>query len=91
MDLIAAIICQSVYLFLGALMWLLVARVLLGFFADGEEPSPALTFCTVVTEPVVYPVRNFLSRIPALQESPIDFTFMATSLILILVRLALPV
>ncbi len=91
MELIVTLISNTVYLFVGALMWLLLARALLGCFADEEEPSPALIFCTVVTEPVVSPVRNVLSRIPALEESPIDFTLMATSLILIIVRLALPI
>ncbi len=72
-------------------MWLLLIRAVLGMFADEESPSFILTFCSVVTEPVVYPVRVLLAKIPALEESPIDFSFMATSLIIILVQTALPI
>jgi uncharacterized protein YggT (Ycf19 family) len=83
------IISHTVQFFLSALSWLLLARALLGFFAD--EESPFLMFCCVVTEPVVAPVRGLLARIPVLQDSPIDFSFMATCLIVILVQSALPI
>ncbi len=83
------IISRTVYFFLSALSWLLLARALLGFFTD--EESPLFMFCCVVTEPVVAPVRGLLARIPVLQDSPIDFSFMATCLIVILVQSALPI
>lgn len=70
-------------------MMLLFLRVLLGFFAS--EDSKLHIFCAIVTEPVVYPVRVLLSRIPALEGFPIDMTYMATYLILIIIQSALPV
>ena len=82
------VVSQTVSAFLSALMYLLLARVLIGFFSD--EETPILNFCTTVTEPVVSPVRNLLSRIPALQDSPFDFSFTATCLIIMIVQLALP-
>ncbi len=69
-------------------MFLLLARVILGFFAD--EESKAFDFCYAITEPVVSPVRGLLSHVPVLADSPIDFSFMATCLIIILVQDALP-
>ncbi|MBR6562605.1 MAG: YggT family protein [Clostridia bacterium] len=82
------IIAQTVNAFLEALMLLILVRVLITFFTD--EESPALNFCSAVTEPVVAPVRGLLSRIPALEDSPIDFSFVATSLIIMIVQMALP-
>lgn len=70
-------------------MFLIFLRVILGFFAD--EESKLYIFCCVVTEPVVHPVRVLLSHIPALDEFPIDVTYMATYLVLILIQSALPV
>ena len=69
-------------------MFILLARVILGFFAD--EESRASSFCYAITEPVVSPVRGLLSHVPVLADSPIDFSFMATCLIIILVQDALP-
>lgn len=88
MDQLLYILTRSVNLFITVMMFLLVARVLLSLFSD--EESPVNLFCCVVTEPVVYPVRVLLSHIPALEDFPIDFSFMATSLILMLVQAALP-
>ena len=70
------------------LTFLLLGRVLIGFFAD--EESSLYSFCYAVTEPVVSPVRNLLARIPALDGFPIDFSFMATCLIISIVQMALP-
>ena len=70
------------------MMLFLFARVLLSFFFD--EEMPLNVFCCVVTEPVVYPVRVLLSHIPALEDFPIDVSFMATYFILMLVQAALP-
>lgn len=67
---------------------LILARLLLGLFVD--EESPVYSFCYMATEPVVSPVRNLLGRIPALADSPIDFSYVATSLILFIIQSALP-
>ena len=89
MDQMIYVAIRSVDVFISALMILIFLRVIIGFFS--EESSPLLIFCSVVTEPVVYPVRALLSKIPGIEDSPIDFSFMATYLILILVQSALPV
>ncbi|MBE6692066.1 MAG: hypothetical protein E7586_01870 [Ruminococcaceae bacterium] len=89
MDQLLFVMMRSVHVFLSALMLLLFLRVLIGFFS--EEESGFLVFCSIVTEPVVYPIRLALSHIPGIEDSPIDFSFMATYLVLILVQSALPV
>ena len=88
MDQLLYVTMKSVSVFLSAMSILLFLRVLLGFFSD--EESGFLVFCAVVTEPIVAPVRKLLSLIPGMDDSPIDFSFMATYLVLIIVQAALP-
>ena len=88
MEYLFYLVSRSVMFFLDALMFLLLARVLLSFFLD--EESRVLNFCSVITEPIVSPVRVLLSHIPALEDSPIDFSYMATSLIIMTIQIALP-
>lgn len=88
MDGLFYILATTVSGFIGLLMWVLFARVLLGFFS--AEESKAMVFCVAVTEPLVSPVRNAISRIGALEDFPIDLSYMATYLILIFIKAALP-
>ncbi len=83
------VVSTTVNVFLEAFQWILLVRVLLPFFSDTEE-SPVYAFCCAVTEPVVGPVRSLLDRVPALEGSPVDFSYVVTCLIVILVRIALP-
>ena len=89
MELFLYLVTRSVDVFLSAMIWLMLIRVILDVFSDGE--SRFHVFCTAVTEPVIMPVRALLSRIPALDEFPIDISYMATYLILAIVQAALPV
>lgn len=83
------IISRTVNAFLSIFILLLLARALWGFFSD-EEESRVYFFLYAITEPVVSPVRSMLARVPFLQESPIDFSFMATCLLISIVQTALP-
>lgn len=83
-------VSQTVNAFLSIFMLLLLARAIVGFFAGEDGESGLLLFLFAVTEPVVSPVRRMLARIPLLEESPIDFSFMATYLIIMIVQTALP-
>jgi len=83
-----AIITSTVAGFVTALSYLILARVLIQLFSSDE--SKAYEFCFAVTEPVVSPVRNALSKIDALSESPLDFSYIATFMLLSITRLMLP-
>jgi uncharacterized protein YggT (Ycf19 family) len=48
-----------------------------------------MVVCYAVSEPVVAPVRNMLDRVPGIRDMGIDFSFMATYLLLEIVRLLL--
>jgi len=83
-----AVLTSTVAVFVTALSYLILARVLVQVFSD--EESKTYQFCYALTEPVVAPVRSVLSRIDALSESPLDFSYLATFILLSIVRLMLP-
>lgn len=59
-----------------------------------DNNSPALekvmNFLYAVTEPLIYPVRVLLDKIPALRSMPIDISFMVTFLLLSMIQTMLP-
>jgi len=87
------IVSGTASLMLNGLLFLLLARVLLSLFAaEGESPLAGIyIFCCAVTEPVVAPTRRLLDRIPALQDSPMDFSYLATAFIIMIVESALQI
>lgn len=85
---IIVISTTTVAVFVTALSYLILARVILQIFAS--EESPMLMFCYAVTEPVVYPVRTALSRIGSLADSPLDLSYVATFILLTIIRVMLP-
>lgn len=87
MEAFAEILEVAVLAMLELLGYALLLRAILGLFAS--EESRVLGFCYAVTEPFVSPVRNLLSLIPALEDFPIDLSFMATYLILTICRIVL--
>jgi uncharacterized protein YggT (Ycf19 family) len=77
-----------VAVFITALSYLILARILLQLFVSDE--SRAFQFCYAVTEPVLSPVRDALSRFDALADSPVDFSAFVTIILLTLVKIFLP-
>ncbi len=84
---VVSVLQYAVLLFLDVLGYVIVARCILSLFAS--EDSKLLLFCYAVSEPVVAPVRRLLERIPALEDFPIDFSYVATFLFLTVVRTVL--
>lgn len=87
MENIVSVLQYAVLLFLDVLNYIIVARCILSLFVS--EDSKLLQFCYAVSEPIVAPVRHLLERIPALEDSPIDFSYVATFLFLTVVRTVL--
>ncbi|MBP5231160.1 MAG: YggT family protein [Clostridia bacterium] len=77
----------SVLILIEVMGYLILARVIMSMLAS--EESRIYLFCCAVTEPVVAPVRALLFKIPAMENSPIDFSFMATYLLLTICRFIL--
>ena len=68
----------------------MLVRMILPFFLEPEESRIyAFTFC--VSEPFIAPVRLILVKLNIGQDSPIDWSFFATYLILMIVQTLLPV
>lgn len=65
-----------------------LARVFLQLFAS--EESKAFGFCYAVTEPLISSVRNALGQINTLADSPLDFSYLATFILLTIMRVMLP-
>jgi uncharacterized protein YggT (Ycf19 family) len=60
-------------------------------FFPSLEGSRVGAFVTVVTEPFIIPVRAVLYRLNIGQDSPIDWAFSLTYILIYIVRLFLPV
>ena len=68
----------------------MLLRMILPFFLEPEESRIyALTFC--ISEPFIAPVRMIMVRLNIGQDSPIDWSFFATYLILMVLQMMLPV
>ncbi len=67
----------------------MIARMLLPFFVDPEESRVYAISC-YLTEPFIAPVRAIMVRLNIGQDSPIDWAFSVTYLIIFLLGMFLP-
>ena len=84
---VVEIIQISVLLFMEVISYAMLIRAILSIF--GSEESKLLMVCYAISEPVVAPVRSLMDRIPGVQDMGIDFSFMGTYLLLMIVRIFL--
>lgn len=82
------ILVAAVDLFLEMLLLAMFVRALFSWFAS--EDNRIHSFLISVTEPFILPVRAFLVRFNLLTDSPIDFSFMITSLLIWFISILLP-
>ncbi len=71
---------------LSVLNFAMLARALLSWFPVDEDNRLAVLLY-YITEPLIHPVRNFLERFDTFRNSPIDFSFLITSTLLIMVTM----
>ena len=83
MDLFIEIIKSCVLVFLSTLQVAMLIRAVLSWFVMGDG-GRFVNFIYAITEPFIAPVRAFLEKMNWLQNSPIDFSFMVTYLIIFL-------
>ena len=84
------IFAKCMEILLDFTMLCMMIRALLPIFVDVEE-NRLYTFALVVSEPFVIPVRFLLYKFNIGQDSPIDWAFFATYLILSLTTMMLPI
>ena len=88
MELLLYILATTVSLALRAIYLAMFVQAILSWFVS--EDNVVMAVLSVITAPIVLPVRALLSRIPALQRIPIDLSFLVAFLLLVLVMNALP-
>ena len=88
MQLTLYVLAQTVGLLLEVLSIAMFLRAVLSWFAP--EGNFLLGLLTVITEPIVVPVRMLLLRFRLFQEMPIDISFLVAFILLSVVQGALP-
>ena len=90
MTAILFIFAKCISLLLSAVSLCMLVRMILSFFPAFQESRVAI-FVTIVTEPFIIPVRALLYRFGIGQNSPIDWSFSLTYILIYIVQLFLPV
>ena len=83
------IFAKTVSLVLDIVSISMIIRMILPFFVDPEENKLYLVIC-YVTEPFIAPVRAVMVRFNIGQDSPIDWAFSITYILIWLVGSLLP-
>ena len=89
MEFVLFLAAKLIALTLSAVSLCMLVRMILSFFAD--QSGKLYTFFFVVTEPFIVPVRFILAKLNLLQDSPIDWSFTITYLLLAIIEMFLPV
>lgn len=83
------ILIKFVVIFLDVILMAMLVRAVMSWFVNGENGSPILNFLYVITEPLIVPVRLICQRFGWFQGTPIDMSFLITTMILSLISLLL--
>ena len=78
-----------VQIFLDILQLLMMIRAILSWLPF-DDSSPLVQFVTLVTEPVIIPVRILMEKLNLFSDLPIDLSFFVAYMLLIFVRFLLP-
>ena len=88
METLFYLLASTVQIALAVIYWSMLLEAVLSWFLP--EDAMILGILSVITAPVVLPVRAILSRIPAVQGLPLDLSFFVAFLLLGLIRGLLP-
>ena len=89
MEQIFYILAKTVSIVMEVVSFTMIIRMLLPFFTDPSESRIyAISFC--ITEPFIVPVRAIMVKLNIGQDSPIDWAFSITYIILWLLSSLLP-
>ena len=89
MEEILLILAKTVELSIAIVVFAMVVRMIMPLLFDIES-SRIYLMCCLITEPVIMPVRFLMMKLNIGQNSPIDWSFFATYMILWLIRTILP-
>ena len=80
---ILSIVARLVVVLLNVLQFLMFGRAIMSWFSPDEDNKLA-QFLFLVTEPFVYPVRQFLNKFEFFSNMPIDMSFVVAMVVLVL-------
>jgi len=75
---------------LDAVSFAMFIRMLLSLLFDSED-SRISVFLACITEPFIIPIRYLMVKFNILQNSPIDWSFTVSYLVIVVLRFLLPV
>ena len=88
MELLLYILATTVSLALRVIYFSMFIQAILSWFVP--EDNLVLSVLSVITAPIVLPVRALLCRIPAIARLPIDISFLVAFVLLVILMGALP-
>lgn len=89
MQAILLLFSKCISLLLSVVLFCMLVRMILSFFPSlGEGRIGA--FVAIVTEPFIIPVRALLYHLKIGQDSPVDWAFSLTYILIYIVQLFLP-
>ncbi len=83
------ILAGIVSVILDAVSFCMILRMILSIFMQ-EESGKFGAFLALITEPFIIPVRFILAKLNILQDTPIDWSFTISYLVIIIIRFMLP-
>ena len=83
------ILAKTVQVLLSVVSLAMIVRMLLPFFSNPEESRVYALTC-YITEPFIIPVRYILAKLNIGQDSPFDWSFFVTYLIIWALEAFLP-
>ena len=87
-DVVIAVIVETVRVLLLVIQFAMMARDILSWFPI--EPNKLTQLLDAITEPLIYPIRKLFEKMNWFQDIPLDMSFMATYLILVILIMFLP-
>ena len=90
MDLVVKLIIGIAQAILVTLQVAMLVRAILSWFPLGED-NPIVLFVTMLTEPIVAPIRALFERMNWFQNIPIDISFLVAYILLSVVSTVLGV
>ena len=89
METLFFIFAKSISITLGIVSLAMLVRVILQFFVDPMQ-SRIFALTLVITEPFIVPVRALMVKFNIAQDSPIDWAFSITYILIWMLRTFLP-
>lgn len=88
MELLLVLLINFVDIAISAVLFAMLARVILSFLMMGEDSKIAM-FLYAITEPFIIPVRMLFDRFGWFEGTPLDMSFFFTTLILCMISTGL--